>query len=281
MANTASRRVRWVLLLTLFTMVGEIVVGLWSGSMALLADGWHMGTHAAAFAVTLFAYHYAAKHTNNPAFIFGTGKVNDLGGFASAIALATVALMMVVESIERLFNATTIHYEQAMIAAAIGLVVNLLSVALLHQHDHEHHHDHDHEPLVGQSEHGHNHHHDQNLRAAFFHVLADTLTSVLAIIALLTGKLIGWWWLDPLMGIVGAIVIAFWARSLIKSTASVLLDQQIQSQQADVREWSMGGGKVARIIHLDRWPETSGFDSTAKSQADLTLFSAQPPHADL
>lgn len=264
MSATPTKRVLWVLVLTLLTMVGEILVGLWSGSMALLADGWHMGTHAAAFGVTLFAYHYAAKHADNPTFVFGTGKVNDLGGFASAVALATVALMMVVESVERLFNQTPIHYEHAMIAAAIGLVVNLISVALLHQHDHDHgHHDHQ------------GHHHDQNLRAAFFHVLADTLTSVLAIAALLTGKLIGWWWLDPLMGIVGAIVIAIWARSLIRATASVLLDREIENTQHTNQEWSVGGGKTARLITLERWPDPDTHTFTEQQKSGFTLFNVK------
>ncbi len=193
-------------------MILEIAAGTWFGSMALLADGWHMGTHSAAFLITLFAYAYAKKHANNKSFSFGTGKVNYLGGFASAVALAIVALMMAVESVQRLFEPHSIQFNEAIIVAIIGLVVNVASAFIL-KDDHHHHH----------------HHHDHNMKAAYFHVLADTLTSVLAIVALFVGKYMGAVWLDPVMGIVGAIVIFHWSFGLIKESSSVLLDKSVNT----------------------------------------------------
>ncbi|WMN89190.1 CDF family Co(II)/Ni(II) efflux transporter DmeF [Vibrio parahaemolyticus] len=226
--HQGERRTFYVLLLTLVTMIVEISAGTLFGSMALLADGWHMGTHAAAFCITLFAYRYAKQHANSERFSFGTGKVSVLGGFTSAIALGIVALMMMVESVHRLFNPETIKFNEAIMVAVIGLVVNLASMLLLkdhHHHGHEHHHDHHHE-----------HHHDHNLAAAYFHVLADTLTSLLAIVALIIGKFYGWVWLDATMGIVGALVIGKWTLGLIRQTAPVLLDESIDEQyRQDIR----------------------------------------------
>jgi cation diffusion facilitator family transporter len=172
-----EKRTLQVLLLTASTMVVEIIAGSVYGSMALLADGWHMGTHVAAFMITIFAYRFARKNADNPAFAFGAGKVSVLGGFASAIALAMVALVMLVESVTRIFDPHAIQFNEAIAVAVLGLTVNLVSALLLqdgHQ-GHAHHHDHDH------------HHHDHNLRAAYLHVLADALTSLLAIVALLSG----------------------------------------------------------------------------------------------
>lgn len=211
-----QRKVFYVFLLTVVTMLAEIIVGTWSGSMALLADGWHMGTHAAAFLITLFTYHYAKKNANNSDFNFGTGKVNFLGGFASAIALAIVALLMAAESIHRIFEPKSIHYTQAIAVACIGLVINIVSVFILHDSSHQHHHGHDHE---------HHHHGDQNLKAAYFHVMADALTSVLAIVALIIAQLYKWNWIDALVGIVGAVIILKWAQGLVITTSSVLLDK--------------------------------------------------------
>ncbi len=216
-SRQSESKVRMVFWLTTVIMILEISVGSWSGSMALLADGWHMGTHSAAFAIALFAYWYAKKHASDRAFSFGTGKVNYLGGFASAVALAIVALMMVVESVQRLLAPQAIHFDEAIVVAIIGLTVNIISVFVLHD-DHHHHHSESHV-------HEHSHHHDHNIKAAYFHVLADTLTSVLAIVALLVGKYFGWIFMDPLMGIVGAIVISVWAYGLIKDTSVVLLDK--------------------------------------------------------
>ncbi|MFN1548987.1 CDF family Co(II)/Ni(II) efflux transporter DmeF [Vibrio natriegens] len=225
--HQGERRTFYVLLLTLVTMIVEISAGTLFGSMALLADGWHMGTHAAAFCITLFAYRYAKQHANSERFSFGTGKVSVLGGFTSAIALGIVALMMMVESVHRLFNPETIKFNEAIMVAVIGLVVNLASMLLLKDH---HHHGHEHH------DHHHEHHHDHNLAAAYFHVLADTLTSLLAIVALIIGKFYGWVWLDATMGIVGALVIGKWTLGLIWQTAPVLLDESIDEHyRQDIR----------------------------------------------
>ncbi|CAM3971845.1 CDF family Co(II)/Ni(II) efflux transporter DmeF [Shewanella aquimarina] len=246
--SDGERNTRYVLLLTLFTMIAEIVAGTVYGSMALLADGWHMGTHAAAFLITLFAYHYAKKHADSPDFAFGTGKVSVLGGFTSAVALGLVALLMVVESVSRLVNPEQIHFNEAIFVAVIGLTVNVISVFLLkdhhghhhhhhygHGHDHHHshhhgHHEHDHHSHAHQHDHGDKGHHDHNLRAAYFHVMADALTSLLAIGALLFGKYLGLTWLDPLMGVVGAVIITSWAWGLMKQTGPILLDASIEKQ---------------------------------------------------
>ena len=235
-------------------MVVEIIAGSIYGSMALLADGWHMGTHVAAFMIALFAYRYARKHANNPAYSFGTGKVNVLGGFASAIALAVVALVMLVESLQRIVDPQAIHFNEAIIVASAGLFINIFSAVLLKD---DHSHDHGHE---------HHHHHDHNLRAAYLHVLADAMTSMLAIVALVSGKFWGWNWLDPIMGIVGAIIITRWSYGLLKQTGPILLDASIEEeyQQAiketiekdadnrisDIHVWKVGANHYAAIIAL-------------------------------
>ena len=246
--------------LTAITMVIEIAAGLIFGSMALLADGWHMGTHVAAFMIALFAYRYTRKNAGNPDFAFGPGKINVLGGFASAIALAVVALMMAVESVGRFFTPVEIHYSQSMLVAIVGLAVNILSAFLLHGGNHDHHHGHDHS-------HGSSHpHDDHNLKAAYFHVLADALTSLLAITALLFGSLFGWWALDPVMGIVGALVITRWAWGLLKESSAILLDAGVDGQVrtqlrnaieadadnrvADLHVWKVGPHHLAAIITL-------------------------------
>jgi cation diffusion facilitator family transporter len=223
--NQNERRTWYVLVLTVVTMIIEVTAGSIYGSMALLADGWHMGTHAAAFCITLFTYRYARKHANSDKFSYGAGKVGVLGGFTSAIALGIVAIIMLAESIHRLFLPIEIQFNQSILVAVIGLIVNVASMFLL-GHDHSHHHDHDHD---------HHHSHDHNLRAAYFHVLADALTSLLAITALLIGKFIGWYWLDPIMGVVGALVITKWAWGLITQTSPILLDASIdQSIQSEI-----------------------------------------------
>ena len=255
-----ERRTRYVLLLTAVTMVAEIIAGTMYGSMALLADGWHMGTHVAAFFITIYAYRYARKHENNPAFSFGTGKVTVLGGFSSAVALAVVALVMLVESLERIVNPETIQFNQAIAVAGIGLLVNIVSAMILgDDHDHDH---------------GHDHHHDHNLRAAYLHVLADAMTSLLAIFALLGGKYIGWNWLDPLMGIVGAAVITRWAYGLVRETGPILLDASIEKEYrqaiqetvekdadnriSDIHVWKVGANDYAAIISLvTHFPKTT------------------------
>lgn len=220
-----ERRTLYVLLLTFVTMVLEIGAGTIFGSMALLADGWHMGTHAAAFCITLFVYRYARKHKHSGKFSYGTGKVGVLGGYTSAILLGLVALGMLLESFHRLVSPVAIEFNAAIAVAVIGLVVNLLSMLLLGHHldhDHQQHHSHSH---------SHDHsHHDHNLSAAYLHVLTDALTSVLAIVALLVGKFIGWTWLDPVMGIVGSVIIAKWAWGLMQQTSPILLDKAIDQE---------------------------------------------------
>ena len=254
--------------LTAVTMVVEIVAGIAFGSMALLADGWHMGTHVAAFLITLFAYSYSRKHANNPDFTFGPGKINVLGGFASAVALAVVALIMAVESVGRFFSPVEIHYGQSILVAVVGLAVNVVSAFLLHgSHGHDHHHGHGHGIK--------NHHEDHNLKAAYFHVLADALTSVLAIVALLFGSLFGWWALDPAMGIVGALVITRWAWGLLKESSAILLDAGVKKEVreeikdvieadadnrvTDIHVWKVGPHHLAVLLTLvTHYPRTSG-----------------------
>ncbi|ABU74301.1 CDF family Co(II)/Ni(II) efflux transporter DmeF [Vibrio campbellii] len=263
-----EKRTLYVLILTVTTMVVEIAAGTMFGSMALLADGWHMGTHAAAFCITLFAYRYAKQNAHNDRFSFGTGKVSVLGGFTSAIALGIVALMMMVESIHRLFNPESIQFNEAIMVAVIGLMVNLASMLLLqdhhhHGHDHHDHHSHDHE---------HEHHHDHNLTAAYFHVLADTLTSLLAIVALIVGKFYGWIWLDAMMGIVGAVVIGKWTLGLMKQTAPVLLDESINKSYRD--EITETLAPYAETVDLHIWKVSGHHYSAAialKNHSDKTL----------
>ncbi len=224
-----EKKTQYVLLLTLVTMAVEIVAGISYGSMALLADGWHMGTHAAAFCLTLFTYRFARKNSQNREYSYGTGKVGVLGGYTSAIGLGLVSLVMLVESFERLVNPLSIQFNEAILVAIVGLAVNVASMFLLGHHHHDHHHadhDHDHDH---DAHHSDEHHHDHNLKAAYMHVLADALTSVAAIVALIVGKYLGWIWLDPIMGIVGSVLIARWAFGLIKQTAPTLLDQSIDS----------------------------------------------------
>lgn len=247
-----ARRTRWVVLLTAVMMVGEILAGYWTGSMALLADGFHMATHAGALAVAAAAYAYARRHARNPAFSFGTGKVGDLAGFASAMALGLIALGIAVESVVRLLQPTTVAFGEATLVAIVGLLVNLASAALLsggHHHHHGHHHDHDHDH---EHHHGHGHAGDNNLRSAYMHVLADALTSVLAIAALLAGRYLGWQWMDPVMGLVGAVVIARWSWTLMRDTAAVLLDRTDDHVAEEVRELIETPGD-ARLADLHVW----------------------------
>jgi cation diffusion facilitator family transporter len=224
-------------------MVAEIAAGAFTGSMALLADGFHMATHAAALGIAAAAYAYAKRNANSPRYSFGTGKVGDLGGFASALILALVSLGIGVESVIRLLQPAEVQFGTATLIAVVGLAVNVISALLLgHGHSHGHDHDHDHHP----------HGHDNNMRSAYVHVIADALTSVLAIAALLAGRYLGWVWLDPLMGIVGAIVIARWAWSLMGATAGVLLDQTDEHVAAEIRELVEQPGD-ARITDLHVW----------------------------
>jgi cation diffusion facilitator family transporter len=238
-----QRRTIWVVWLTAATMVVEIVMGWLTGSMALLADGFHMATHAGALAVAAAAYGYARRHARNPRFTFGTGKIGDLAGFASALLLAVVSVGIAVESGMRLFQPVKVDFGDATLVAVVGLIINLIS-ALLLGHDHSHDHgDHGHE--------GHAHK-DNNLRAAYVHVLADALTSVFAIAALLAGRYLGWWWLDPAVGLLGAVIIARWSWSLMKDTASVLLDTAEPKLMARVRALVEAEGATIADLHVWR-----------------------------
>ncbi|XXX78306.1 CDF family Co(II)/Ni(II) efflux transporter DmeF [Sorangium sp. So ce134] len=234
-AGVASHeaRTRWVVALTFAMMVAELAVGYATNSLALTADGWHMATHAGALGMAVFAYWFARRQSGSSAFSFGTGKVHALAGYTSAVVLALIALLMVVESLRRLLRPEPIAFSEALPVAILGLVVNLVSVKLLHadehhgaHHDDDHEHDHEHDD----DEHDHHHHehdphgHDHNLRAAYFHVLADALTSLLAILALLGGRYFGWTFLDAAMGIVGGVVIARWSYGLCRQAAKQLLD---------------------------------------------------------
>ena len=243
-----ARRTLWVVLLTAAMMVGEIVAGYLTGSMALLADGFHMATHAGALGVAAAAYAFARRHAGNRRFSFGTGKVGDLAGFASALVLGLVALGIGAESVMRLFQPIHVTFGTAAWIALVGLGVNLASAALLgggHSHGHSRDHGHDHHHHGG-------HGHDNNLRSAYVHVLADALTSVLAIAALLAGRFLGWVWMDPVMGMVGALVIARWSWSLMRDTAAVLLDETDDHVADEVRELVEAPGD-ARIADLHVW----------------------------
>jgi len=268
-------RTRWVLAITLATMVAEIGVGWWSGSMALLADGWHMGTHALAFGVAAVAYALARRHARDTRFAFGTWKIEVLGSFASALVLALVALGIVFESATRLWQAQPIAIETALAVAVVGLVVNLVSAWLLHgagegEHDHHAHHSHKHHDHAAHAGHDHSHAHahphghDLNLRAAYVHVLADALTSLLAIAALAGALWLGWWWLDPLVGVAGAVVIGVWAVGLMRESSAVLLDREMDhpltreireeleadgdAKVADLHLWRVGRAKFAAVV---------------------------------
>ena len=261
----AERRTRWVVGLTFVAMVIELIAGWLSGSMALLADGWHMASHVGALGLATFAYRFARQHAGDARYTFGTGKVTALAGYSSALLLGAIAAWMAWESISRLFVPVTIHYTEAMVVAAFGLAVNLASAWLLdHDHGHGHHHDHDHED---DHEHGHHHDHvDHNLKAAYLHVLADALTSVLAIVALGGGMLFGWSFLDPVMGIVGAVLVGRWSIGLARDSAGVLLDAEdhghvaeeirriIESEPdheiADLHVWRVGPASRACILSL-------------------------------
>jgi len=238
-----ARRTFWVVVLTSMMMVGEIVAGYWTGSMALLADGYHMATHAGALGIAALAYRFARRHVANPRYSFGTGKVGDLAGFASAIVLGMFALGIVIQSVIRLTQPVPVAYEEATLVAVIGLAVNVASALLLAGGASHHAHDHGHG-------HAHSHGQDNNFRAAYLHVLADALTSVLAIIALLAGWRLGWKWLDPAIGIVGALVIARWSWGLVRDTSGVLLDEADPALVEEVHEALGDLSCCVRDLHI-------------------------------
>lgn len=250
--NIAGERgtllVMWI---TAGTMLVEIAAGWFYNSMALLADGFHMSSHAVAIGLSAFAYAAARRHAKDPRYAFGTWKIEVLGGFASAIFLLVVVGLMVYGSIERLVRPEPIHYQEAMLIAVLGLVVNLASARILgaaHHHDHGHGHEHGHHAHPE----GHHHHHDLNLRSAYLHVIADAATSVAAIAALAGGWLFGWSWLDPVMGIVGAVVVAVWAKGLIADTSKVLLDREMDHPVVDeIRELIAERGAQGETVIAD------------------------------
>ena len=270
----AERNTRWAMALTALMMVAEIAGGWLFNSMALLADGWHMSSHALALGLSALAYAAARRFANDPRFAFGTWKIEVLGGYTSAICLLGVAALMLYQSVERLVSPVAIHYDQAIAITIVGLLTNLACAWLLrdgHGHSHGHAgHAHD-----GNSSHAHHHHHhDLNLRSAYLHVIADAATSVLAILALIGGKLWGADWLDPTMGIVGAALVTRWAWGLLHETGRVLLDAEmdapvvdeirdviaaspVAADITDLHVWRVGKGKYACILALSAPSEAS------------------------
>lgn len=276
----AERNTRWVVLLTTVMMVAEIAGGWVFNSMALLADGWHMSSHALALGLAALAYAGARRYAHDGRFAFGTWKIEVLGGYSSALLLLAVAGLMLVQSVERLLAPSPIHHDQAIAIASVGLVVNLVCAWLLrgahHGHSHDHHvhghshgHAHGHAREAAAAHHGHAPHHaeDLNLRSAYVHVLADAATSVLAIGALAAGKLWGADWLDPATGIVGAFLVAAWAAGLLRATGRALLDAEMDAPVVDeiraaiaegpfdadicdLHVWRVGKGKYACIVAL-------------------------------
>jgi cation diffusion facilitator family transporter len=261
--SRAERRTRVVIGITVAMMLLEITAGILSHSMALLADGWHMSTHAIAFVMAAIAYHFTRRHAGDTRFSFGTGKIGVLGGYSSAIVLSIIALAMAGESVHRLFMPLSIHFNEAIAIAGLGLCVNLVCAFLLKDDPHQHHHHaHDHgSELTG------SHRHDLNLRAAYVHVLADAFTSVLAISALTSGKFFGWAWLDPVVGIVGSGVVFSWAYALLRDTGTVLLDVTPETSDlpaeirhavekdgdsvvTDLHIWQISSGKFAAIVSI-------------------------------
>lgn len=251
--HAGERKTRWVIGLTVSMMVAEIMAGIAFGSMALLADGWHMATHAAALGVAAFAYAYARRRATDRQYSFGTGKVSSLAGFASAVSLAVAAVLVLGESVNRLLSPASIRFDEAIGVAVVGLLVNLVSALLLRDREHA-------------AEHAAGHHHDHNLRGAYLHVLADAVTSLLAIAALMAGKLLGWTWMDALTGILGSIVIARWSLGLLRETSAVLLDAEVPDQRrreiqaaveadldnrvSDLHLWRVGPRHLAAIVSV-------------------------------
>jgi cation diffusion facilitator family transporter len=254
--SSAEKRTRRVVVLTGGMMLVEIIAGYFFHSMALVADGWHMGTHVAAFVLAAVAYSYGRRHAKDARFTFGTGKVGVLGAFTSAIVLSLIAVIIAADSIHRFVVPQMIHFREAIIIAVVGLFVNLLSAFLLKDDHHHHHHGHAHE-----------HHHDLNLKAAYLHVLADTFTALGAVVALTTGYFLGWVWLDPAMGLVGTVVIVSWAWTLLRDSGSILLDRVPASSDlpvviregiendgdsriSDLHIWQVGVNKFAAIVSI-------------------------------
>jgi cation diffusion facilitator family transporter len=274
-----ERRTLAVVGLTVAMMIGEIVGGLLFGSMALIADGLHMSTHAAALGVSAFAYYYARRHAEDPRFAFGTGKVGDLAAFASGLALAIVALFIGYESLERFFVPEAIHYTEALALAALGLAVNVASAWLLRDsHDHSHGHDNGHSHAAHDHDHDdHDHQHadqDLNLRSAYVHVIADAAVSILVVAALLLARAFGWVWLDPAVGLVGMIVILSWSYGLLRAAGAVLLDMTPDEKLKEaIRSRLETNGDFVSDLHL--WRVGPGHRA-----AMATVVSANPRPAE-
>lgn len=256
-----EKKTKWVAIITLVTMFAEIVVGYWSGSMALLADGWHMASHALALFLSLLVYYLYRHPKFRAAFTFGGGKILSLGGYTSAIFLVLIAGSMVVESFHRFFEERTIAYQEALVVASLGLVINLICAYILHQgdehghshdHGHSHGHDHGHGHSHGNCSHSHSHNHvDHNHQSAYVHILTDALTSVLAIIALLLGMYQGWSWLDPAVGILGGLVVFKWSLGLIRQSGMDLLDaHDISIDRESLMKKLEGDGSQVLDMHL-------------------------------
>jgi cation diffusion facilitator family transporter len=259
-----ERRTHIVIAITGVMMVVEITAGVLSHSMALLADGWHMSTHVTAFLITAIAYYFTRRHSSSEQYSFGTGKIGVLGGFASAVVLSVVALLMAGESIHRLFVPLAIHFNEAIGIACVALSVNLVC-ALLLKDDHHH---------SGQDR--HHHHHDLNLRAAYLHVLADAFTTFLAIIALTSGKFFGWGWLDPVVGLIGSGVVFSWAYQLLRDTSGILVDcTPLSSDLPDEirRAVESDGDSIVTDLHV--WQVTTG-----KFAAIVSIVAHEPKNSD-
>jgi cation diffusion facilitator family transporter len=298
-----ERKTKWVALITLVTMVAEIVVGYWSGSMALLADGWHMASHALALFLSLFVYFLYRHPRFKASFTFGGGKILSLGGYTSSLMLVLIAGSMVVESISRFYTQQTIHYNEAIVVAIVGLIVNLVCAFILHDHGHEHdhhsnghshgpgcNHDHDHKPNklapIKKETPDHHHHHDHNHQSAYAHILTDALTSVFAIIALVLGQWQGWSWLDPFVGLVGGLVVFKWSLGLIRQSGMDLLDahevtidrkkliEKIEadgSKVMDIHLWRLGPGQVGCELIIKGNQEQRSADYRRILARDFTI----------
>ncbi len=249
LAESKLRRALW---LTAAMMVVEIAGGWWFNSMAVLADGWHMSSHALALGLSAFAYSFARRHAAHRAYAFGTWKIEVLGGYTSAIVLLGIAALMMFQSVERLVTPQAIHYREAIVIAVVGLAVNLICAFWL-RGSHAHH-DHEHEQAAHEDAHAHSHHGDMNVRAAYVHVLADAATSVLAIAALIGGLAWGFGWLDPAMGVLGAVLVSVWALRLLRDSGRILLDAEMDAPVvAEVRAAIEQGAVPARITDLHVW----------------------------
>lgn len=275
--SASERRTRWVVAITLAMMAAEIAAGWWWQSMALLADGWHMGTHAAAIGVAVLSYALARRWALDPRFSFGPWKVEVLGAYTSAVLLGVVALGIAVESLLRLWSPRAIAYDESLVVAVLGLVVNLVCARLLHAGPAHRHDDHGHRHGAAADHHDHHHGHtDLNLKAAYLHVLADAATSVLAIVALLAGKFAGWAWLDPAIGLVGAAMIALWSVGLLRQTSKILLDREMDDPLAAQVRRRLESDGDARVADLHLWRV-----GDARFACHATLVADRPLTADL